>query len=75
MKRILLLVLTLAAFLAVGCSSGTPKATSPETRFDFGDVVMTDDMNDVKRHEFFIKNDGTGDLKLSDLQVKLLKGC
>jgi len=76
MKRILALLLVLTAVLAVGCSGGgSPKATTPETKFDFGNVVMTNDHNDAKKHEFFIKNEGTADLKLSDLQVKLLEGC
>lgn len=73
MKRVLALVLALAALLAVGCSGGgAPKATAPETKYDFGDVLTTEA---EKRHEFFIKNEGKGDLKIEAVQVKLLKGC
>lgn len=73
MKRLLVALLALAALLAVGCSGGgAPKATTPEAKYDFGDVLTTED---VKYHEFFIKNEGKGELKILGAQVKLLKGC
>ena len=70
------LVALLAVVLA-GCAGvgGTPKAVSPETKVDFGDVPVTNNMNEAKSKEFVIRNEGTGNLKLSDLQVKLLQGC
>lgn len=75
MKRILPALLALVAALVMGCSSGAPKAVAPETKFDFGDVVMTNDHNNAKVHEFVLKNEGTGDLKVEGAQVKLLQGC
>lgn len=73
MKRLLALLLALTALVAVGCGSGgAPKVTTPEAKYDFGDVLTTED---PKYHEFFIKNEGKGDLKISGVQVKLLKGC
>lgn len=73
MKRLFALLLALTALVAVGCSGGgAPKVTTPEAKYDFGDVLTTED---PKYHEFFIKNDGKGDLKISGVQVKLLKGC
>jgi hypothetical protein len=76
MKRMLLGLAVAAAALATGCSAGgPPAAVTPETRWDFGDVPMVVDMNDVEKHEFVIKNEGQGDLKLEDVQVKLLQGC
>ncbi|HWI62890.1 MAG TPA: hypothetical protein VNT75_13675 [Symbiobacteriaceae bacterium] len=73
MKRILALVLALAALVAVGCGGGgAPKATTPEAKYDFGDILTTEA---EKTHEFFIKNDGKGDLKIESVQVKLLQGC
>ncbi|MDF2629096.1 MAG: hypothetical protein K0R39_2927 [Symbiobacteriaceae bacterium] len=73
MKRLLALLLALTALVAVGCSAGgAPKVTTPEAKYDFGDVLTTED---PKYHEFFIKNEGKGDLKISGVQVKLLKGC
>ncbi|HLN60213.1 MAG TPA: hypothetical protein VK464_01585 [Symbiobacteriaceae bacterium] len=75
MKRILPALLALVAALVMGCSGGAPKAVAPETKYDFGDVVMTPDHTDAKIHEFVVKNEGQGDLKLEDVQVKLLQGC
>jgi hypothetical protein len=73
MKRLLALLLALTALIAVGCgSAGAPRVTTPEAKYDFGDVLTTED---PKYHEFFIKNEGKGDLKISGVQVKLLKGC
>jgi|GEM_PF-2687744 len=76
MKRILAVLLALTALLAVGCSGaaggGAPKATAPELKYDFGDIPTTED---PKYHEFFIKNEGGSDLKISGAQVKLLQGC
>lgn len=76
MKRFALGLVALVATLVVGCSGGGgPKVVTPETKVDFGDVVMTPDHKDAKTREFVIKNEGTGDLKLSDIQVKTLQGC
>lgn len=75
MRKLTLLLLAVAAVLVAGCSSGSggpPRATSPELTYDFGDVPVTADM---KHHTFTIRNEGGADLKLSDLQVKLLQGC
>lgn len=74
MKRLFALLLALTALIAVGCGSagGAPKVTTPEAKYDFGDVLTTED---PKYHEFFIKNEGKGDLKISGVQVVLLKGC
>jgi hypothetical protein len=65
----------IGAVLLAGCSSGTPKAASPETKYDFGDVPVVTDMSQGKTREFVIKNEGTGDLKITGVQVKLLQGC
>jgi ABC-type glycerol-3-phosphate transport system substrate-binding protein len=73
-----LLLAGLAAALAIaGCSSGSggPKAVVPEDQADFGDVPVTNDMNNVRVKQFTIKNEGAGQLKLSNLQVKVLEGC
>lgn len=76
MKRMLMALLLLAAVVVAGCGGGAPKAATPVTKHDFGDVPMTTDHEkDTRTKEFVIKNEGTGDLKLSDVQVKLLKGC
>lgn len=73
MKRLFAAVLAVVALLAVGCSGGgAPKAVAPESKFDFGDVPTTAEM---KHHTFQIANEGTGDLKITGVQVKLLKGC
>lgn len=74
-KRTLFALLTMLAILLAGCGAGAPKAVVSESRFDFGDVRMSNDKKDLKTHEFVIKNEGQGDLKLEELQVKLLKGC
>lgn len=75
MKKAWLALLFAAAVAAAGCSGGAPKAVAPETQVDFGDVLTTNNMNDAKLKEFFIQNAGTGDLKISEVQVKLLQGC
>lgn len=66
-----------AALVIAGCSSsgGTPKVVVPETEVNFGDVPVVTDMNDAKVKRFTIKNEGTGDLQLSKLQIKTLQGC
>jgi hypothetical protein len=63
--------------LLAGCSAAgkAPKAVVPEDSIDFGDLPVVSDMNQAKTKTFVIKNEGTGDLKLSDLQVKTLEGC
>lgn len=72
MKRILMALAAVVLLLA-GCSaSGPAKAVAPELKFDFGDVPVTSDM---KTHDFVIKNEGQGDLKITGVQVKLLQGC
>lgn len=74
MKQNLFTLLAVVALLA-GCSAagtGTPRAVAPETQFDFGDVPVT---APVKNHDFVIKNEGTGDLKITGAKVKLLQGC
>lgn len=76
MKYARLTLLVGAALVATGCSSGAPQAVAPETSYDFGDVpVVTDMVRGAKYKEFVIRNDGTKDLKLSNIQVKLLEGC
>lgn len=75
MKQILTVVLLGLALVAAGCSKGAPKAVTPETSHDFGDLPVVTDMKDGKVKEFVIMNDGDGDLKLKDVQVKLLEGC
>lgn len=74
MKRAMLLLVVALALLA-GCSKGTPRAITDETEHDFGDVPVTTDMSQVRSKEFVIANDGTADLRLSNIQVKLLEGC
>lgn len=76
MKRILLGVLLMLALVAAGCGAGgAPAAVAPETSYDFGKVPMSNDPKDTRDKEFVIKNEGTGDLKLTGVDVKLLKGC
>jgi len=73
LKRIWLVLFLAVAVLAAGCAAGgPPKAVTPETTYDFGDILTT---AEPRSHEFVIKNEGKRDLKLSDVQVKLLKGC
>jgi ABC-type uncharacterized transport system auxiliary subunit len=73
MKRYLAILLAAAALVA-GCSSGgAPRAAAPETTFDFGEVPTSE--KDARTKEFTIQNDGAGDLKISDVQVKVLQGC
>ncbi|MFZ5827532.1 MAG: hypothetical protein ACOY94_24785 [Bacillota bacterium] len=75
MKRTAGVALLALALLVAGCSKGTPKAVTPVTSHDFGDVPVVTDMRDAKIKEFMIINDGTADLKLRDVQVKVLEGC
>lgn len=74
MKRIVV-ALMLALLLAAGCSRGTPKAVTPETSHNFGDVPVITDMKKAGLKEFLIANEGTSDLKLKGVKVKLLEGC
>lgn len=74
MKRAVLLLVVALALLA-GCSKGAPKAVTNETEHDFGDVPVTDDMSQAELKEFVIANDGTADLRLSNVQVQTLEGC
>ncbi len=72
-RRSLVALLLGLSILVAGCAAGgTPKVAAPELKHDFGDVLTTAEM---KTHEFVIKNEGNGDLKLGDPQVKLLEGC
>lgn len=76
MKRIFLGLLLALALAAAGCGAGgAPTAVAPETSYDFGPVPMSNDPAATRYKEFVIKNEGTGDLKLSGVDVKLLKGC
>lgn len=74
MNRILPVLLLLAVVLTgcAGAAGSTPKAVTPVTEHNFGDIPTT---ADVKTQEFTIKNEGTGDLKISGVQVKLIEGC
>lgn len=76
-KRVALTAL--AAALLAGCSAapagGAPKAVAPETSHDFGNVPVVTDMRLARTKQFTIKNEGTGDLRLSNLRVKVLEGC
>jgi uncharacterized protein YcfL len=69
--------LLVGVLLLAGCSSAgkAPQAVVPEASVDFGDVPVVTDMSQAKTKTFVIKNEGQGDLKLSDLQVKTLEGC
>lgn len=77
MRRRLLPLLGLLALLLAGCSAigGTPRAVAPETRHDFGDLPTSLNAKDRRFHEFVIRNEGTGDLKLQEPELKLLEGC
>lgn len=78
MPRFLAAILTLVALLGLaGCAGGggAPKAATPVTTHDFGDVPVSSDPKETRTKEFVIQNAGTADLKLSNLQVKLLEGC
>lgn len=71
-----LLGLVAGALLLAGCSAaGVPKAVTPVASHDFGDVPVTNDMKAARLKQFEIKNEGTANLKLSNLQVRLLEGC
>lgn len=74
MKRAVLLLLVVLALLA-GCAKGTPKVVTEETEYDFGDVPVTTDPSQVRFKEFVIANEGTADLRLSNIQVQTLEGC
>jgi hypothetical protein len=69
------MALLLALAVLAGCSKGTPKVVTNETEHDFGDVPTTSDMSQAELKEFVIANDGTGDLRLSNIQVQTLEGC
>ena len=76
MRRGFVTAMLLASIAIAGCSGGgTPKAVTPVTTHDFGNVPVVTDMKDGKQQAFIIQNEGTGDLRLSNLQVKLLEGC
>ena len=77
MRRRLLPLLALLALLLTGCSAfgGTPRAVVPQTSHDFGDVPTSLNSKDRLVHEFVIRNEGTGNLKLQEPLVKLLEGC
>lgn len=78
MRRFLAVILALTALLALaGCAGGggSPKVVTPVITHDFGDVPVSSDRQDIRTKEFLIQNTGTADLKLSNVQVKLLEGC
>ncbi|MGE5674796.1 MAG: hypothetical protein ACM3XM_13145 [Mycobacterium leprae] len=72
-------MLAVTAAILTACSTtaagGTPKAEVPQAKVDFGDVPVTDNMAEAKHMKFVIKNTGTGNLQLSNMQVKTLQGC
>lgn len=73
----------LAAALLAGCATGrggtnagaAPRAVTPVTRYDFGDVPVTTDMNDARLKQFVIQNQGGANLELGVPEVRLLDGC
>lgn len=67
--------LLLALALLAGCAKGLPKAATPETEYDFGDVPVTADMSQAELKEFVIKNEGTANLQLGQVQIKTIEGC
>lgn len=76
MKRAFYALLLSISLVVAGCSAaGTPKAVTPETSVDFGNVPVVVDMTQAQRKRFVIKNEGTANLKLSKIQVKVLQGC
>lgn len=75
MRKTLLAGLVLVSAVLAGCSSGQPRAVTPETSWDFGDVPVSNDMSKAERKQFFIRNEGTAPLKIKDVQMKLLQGC
>lgn len=74
MKRATLALLTVLIVLT-GCSKSAPKAVTTETAHDFGQVPVTNSMSQARLKEFVIMNDGTADLRLSNVQVQTLEGC
>ncbi|MFZ5815765.1 MAG: hypothetical protein ACOY93_10750 [Bacillota bacterium] len=75
MKRMGLMAAVVLSLLLAGCSGRAPRVVTPETRHDFGDVPVTMDMREARLKEFVIMNEGTADLKIKDVQVKILEGC
>lgn len=75
MKRIWPILIALLAFALAGCSEGVPRAVTPQTSVDLGPVPVAKSMTDTIDTRFEIANEGTGRLKLSDIQVKTLEGC
>jgi len=77
---ILAAMLGLVALLAAGCQS-EQKAMSTvdtggrlqvtETSYDFGSVPVGQEV----KHDFVLKNNGTGPLDLGQMSVKRLEGC
>lgn len=67
----------ISVVLLAGCSTASkqPKAVAPEQKVDFGNVPVVTDMSQAKVKEFEIRNEGTADLRIKDVQVKLLQGC
>lgn len=73
-------ILGLVALLAAGCQS-EQKAMSTvdtggrlqvaETSYDFGAVPVGQEV----KHDFMLKNNGTGPLDLGQMSVKRLEGC
>jgi hypothetical protein len=69
------LALCLVIAVLAACARGAPEAVVPETEHDFGDVPVATDRSQARVKEFAIRNEGTADLKLRDIQIKTLEGC
>lgn len=70
--------LVLAALLLAGCAqapSGPPRAVTPVTRVDLGEVPVVTDMRLAKFVRFELKNSGGANLKLGRIEVATLEGC
>lgn len=76
MKRWLPALALSGILLISGCgSSGSPRAETPETEVDFGNVPVVMSMDEAKLKRFDIKNTGTADLRLKNIRIQVLEGC
>lgn len=75
MKRVALILAAVSLLFVAGCSKGQPRAVTPETEVDFGKVPVVNDMSKARIKEFFIRNEGTADLRITEGKVVLLDGC